>query len=383
LKERVAEMPTKHSNRRVLLCLAIGLLASTFGTTQVEASTSPSPSPSASSSGSSSAASGVPAQDPKVVTFGVQTATAKEVDTRGLFSYGATPGAQFVDHVAFINYSVNPIDITVYPSDAYNTADDGFALLTADERSKDAGSWIRLGINGNKLHLDGRTSKGPFIRILKVTLSVPSNANPGDHTGGIVASYQGLATTTQGDKIKLNQRVASRVLIRVSGPLHPKLEIQGMTAKWDGPWTPFGSGHVDVSYRIYNSGNVRLAGQQQLSIKGWAGSSVAKPGDFALLLPDNTVNTRITVKRVFPGFRLKVTAKVQPLAAAGDPPILAHMATATVIVWAIPWTGIACVLLVLLAAWGYRQRRRRKRLPPKEPPAASPPREPVSSGGAR
>jgi LPXTG-motif cell wall-anchored protein len=368
-------MTTHRSPRPRALQLLIGISAALVAaavTVPAEAATSsPSPSPSASSS----------AATPQPVTFGVQTATATAIDARGLFSYGVTPGATLIDHVAFVNYSVKPIDITVYPADAYNTPDDGFALLTQQEHSKDAGSWIKLGISGQKLRLPGRLAKGPYIRIVTVTLHVPADADPGDHTAGIVASFQGLAKTSQGDVIKLNQRVGTRVLVRVSGPLHPGVSIQGLTAGWGGSWAPLGSGHVDVSYRVHNSGNVRLAGVQQLTVKGWVGSTKVGPGNFALLLPDNTVNTQIAVKHIFPGFRVKVTVRVQPVAAPGDAPLLAHVATATTTVWAIPWTGLACILLVLLGGWWLLRRRRRKTQQPKPPIAGQrkPTREAVAA----
>jgi hypothetical protein len=359
--------------RRVsrMLVLLIGALVAAFLGAPLAAGTTSSPgaSPSTSPSGSPGAAAGI-VQNPKAVTFGVQTATAAGIDKRGVFSYGATPGATLVDHVAFVNYSVKPIEVTVYPADAYNTPDDGFALLTQTQGSKDAGSWIRLELLSQTLHLRGRAPNGrPYVRIVTVDLHVPADANPGDHTAGIVASFLGLAKTSQGDVVKLNQRVGTRVLVRVSGPLHPGFVIQGLRAHWGGPWTPFGSGHVNVSYRVHNNGNVRLAGQQQVTVKGWVGSRIAKPGDFSLLLPDNTVTSRISVKHVFPGFRLKVTVRALPVAAAGDAPLLAHPVVSTVTVWAIPWTGLGCLVLVLLCVLGIRRWRRRK--PPAPAPAAA------------
>ena len=125
------------------------------------------------------------------------------------------PGQEIVDRVAVTNYSEIPLDFQVYATDAYTTQDGGFALLTADGRPRDVGAWIAL---------DSGTYQVPAGHRLDIPFRVvvPDNATPGDHArGGIVASVTTRRSDATGQQVDLDQRVAARVYLRVSGPAAP------------------------------------------------------------------------------------------------------------------------------------------------------------------
>ena len=83
----------------------------------------------------------VPAKK-NVVTFGTQTSSATKPDGRGIYLFGATPGARIEDHVAVINYSDQTATFLIRGDDAVNTPQGGFAALPIYERSHDLGTWI-------------------------------------------------------------------------------------------------------------------------------------------------------------------------------------------------------------------------------------------------
>src|SRR5262249_4671878 len=185
--------------------------------------------------------------------FGVQPAGPAKPDARSRFTYSVTPGATLVDHLAVRNYSAGPLRLKVYASDAFNTPDGGFDLLTAGKRSTGVGAWVVSDVAQVVV-----PSKGTAI--VPFQLSVPANATPGDHIGGIVAALRTIRNAGNGKKVTIEDRVGARIYLRVAGALHGALRVEDLRAGYDGTVNPFGHGRVTVNYVIHNVGNVRLSG---------------------------------------------------------------------------------------------------------------------------
>lgn len=113
-----------------------------------------------------------PAEGPQAQTFGIQPAGATEPDSRGTFSYAATPGAVVKDHVAVWNYSDQPLTLRLYPADAFNTDSGGYDVLPEGRPSGAAGTWL-------KAAADSLTLPARSRQIVPFTLAVPADATPG------------------------------------------------------------------------------------------------------------------------------------------------------------------------------------------------------------
>lgn len=129
---------------------------------------------------------------------------------------------------------MNRSDTTIRPevcaSDALTTPSGGIDLLTADKKPSDVGSWFTT--KSTTLTLKSQQSTTvPF------TLTVPADATPGDHYGGVVTS---LVTETQGKTVRLDHRLGSRLYLRVNGPLTPALTVGGLHATYRGTLDPAG-----------------------------------------------------------------------------------------------------------------------------------------------
>src|SRR5262249_23454429 len=225
----------------------------------------------------------------------VQPAGPAKPDARPRFSYSVTPGATLVDHLAVRNYSPGPLRLQVYASDAFNTPDGGFDLLTAGKRSIGVGAWVVSDVA--QVVVPGRgTTIVPF------QLAVPANATPGDHVGGIVASLRTIRTAGNGKKVAIEDRVGARVYLRVAGQLHGALGVEGLRADYDGTVNPFGRGQVTVSYQIHNVGNLRLSGHQTVRVTGWFGQAALATGlpEVPELLPGGSMRVSVVVPKVFP-----------------------------------------------------------------------------------
>ncbi|PSL52217.1 uncharacterized protein DUF916 [Saccharothrix carnea] len=292
-----------------------------------------------------------PAASAAPATFGVRPATAQAPDTRSAFTYSATPGAVVRDHVAVSNVANDPVTLRVYASDAFNTPDGGFDLLAAGREPVDVGKWSVLE-RGEVLVAPRSTVIVPF------TLTVPANATPGDHTGGIVASLTTEASGADGQRVAVEQRVGARVHLRVSGDLRPSLSIEDLTASYDGSF--FGRGDTTVGYVVRNTGNVRLGGKQSVRVETPWGAGTDAPGlaDLPELLPGNTFRVTTTVPGVLPAGWLDALVRVEPVAPQGTEAPAAVDASVTTA--AVPWL-LVVVLLLVLAYVVFRRVRRARR----------------------
>jgi hypothetical protein len=316
-----------------------------------------SPSPNPSSSSTSKGAAPSTTSSPKAV-YGLGPASATGLDRRSRFKWSAGPGGTLQDHVAVVNSGTAPLTLDLYARDAVNQPDGSLGLQTKATKPIDAGSWITLEIphGASTLTVPARSTV-----IVPVSLAVPRNASPGDHTGGVIVSLTAESTSTGKQVVapNLEQRVAVPVAIRIAGVLQPKLSVQSLSASYGQTLNPVGGGHATVTYKVVNTGNVNLGGHEAVSIRGLFGSTMhAKAPDVPVLLPGNSVVESVSVHGVLPEFLMSGHVTITPLAASGDvdPGLIATSGSKHF--WAVPWLLLGIIALLLL---GWRQRRRRKR----------------------
>ncbi|WP_407344671.1 hypothetical protein [Pengzhenrongella phosphoraccumulans] len=307
------------------------------------------------------AASPSPADGPALASFGIGPAGLERPDARAFLSYSAGPGAVIYDHVAIINQAVTPIDLDVYSGDVL-MADGGLAVTARDQETTGAGAWIAVDAAATVQVPAQSVETGLGYTIVPFSITVPADAEPGDHLGGIVAS---LVTVGQGGEnapsIALEQRVAARVYIRVEGELAPGLEVVDVTATYRAG-AAVGPGAMRVSYTVRNTGNVRLAVEPSVHVAGAFGllgrGAVGERADE--ILPGGEVRVTTTVADVWAlGYEsVVVSARAVAPTAGSDPGV--GTVTATTVVAAIPWIVLAALGLVI-GAVAYRAIRVRRR----------------------
>jgi hypothetical protein len=361
--------------RRWFLALMAAGLATLFAASAAQAAA---PSTPAGSSSSPSVAAKTKAPQTPTAAFGIQPSAATKVDGRSAFNYGMTPGASLSDHVALVNIGTQPLKVDLYPEDAISTDKGEFSLAAADAKLTSAGAWIKIDAPA-QVTLPPRNAKGPSVTIFPFTLKIPANASPGDHAGGLVVSLRSTAESG-GAKVKqnLDQRVGTRVYIRVSGPVRPALTIEGLHGSFGvngTPVNPAGSGTVNMTYTVHNTGNVILGANQAASVSSWFGASAQAKGLGAIppLLPGASLVVHATVKGVYPGIRLTAKVKLSPTVPTGavDPGVTT--ASASVSLWAIPWPLVVIVLLILCGVGYLAWRRWGPHKPKGNPPPAPKP----------
>src|SRR5450432_78525 len=381
--------PRTTGSRLSTLAVAVSMAALApalgAGTTASAATTVRTPSPSAGTP-NGSAAKTPAATPPPEVTWGIGPASVGGASQRPYFSFGVTPGAQASDRVAVLNYSLTPLSLNIYAVLADNSVDTGaIGFVGQTDAPSDVVTWLTVGSSRPQLvTVPGRpnASSPPGQVILPVKLLVPLNAQPGDHVGGIVAALTASASKdSNGENINLEQRVVTRVYVRVSGSLQPKLQISNLHASYHEKGLTLGAGSVLVSYTLRNTGNVRVVANQVVHVSGLlGGSKKVVPASIAQLLPGGSANVSVVVHGVWPTVLVHPHVTVTQSAFPGDvDPVLAKLSASTW-TWAVPWLLLAIIVLVVALLWWRHQRNRRLRAPAPSNHAAS---VPISSGRHR
>lgn len=288
-------------------------------------------------------------------SFGVQPAGPKKPDARPNLTYrGVKPGQRLFDHVAIVNISNFPVTLSIYPADAFNTKDGGFDVLRQGQKSTDLGSWVKL--KRNTVTVPARSA---FITPIELT--VPKNAEPGDHAAAIIASLRSRVKDSKGNVVNRDDRVGTRLYVRVAGKLSPKLELERRAAAFDAE--NLFKGKATVTYTLRNTGNVRLTANQSLRVSGLFGTSSSAPDLPALpeLLPGSEITFTEPVKGVIPTFFNTAHITIDPVSVTGNIDPATAQVTGSSRFTALSWPGLAALLLLLLVGLRYLVRWRRRR----------------------
>jgi hypothetical protein len=288
------------------------------------------------------------------VTWSVQPADASGPDGRAWVEQSLDPGDAAVEHLAVHNFSDREVAFRLTAADGFFNENGRFNILPSDQNSVAAGTWIDL---------PETVTVGPAATaVVPFTITVPDEAEPGDHAAGVAASIMSTSTG-DGATVGVESRVGFRVMTRVTGDLKPSAEIAAITTDYRTSWNPFSPGTLTVDFDVVNTGNTRLritgvveAGGRQVSYP-----PEAEPQE---LLVGDTRHFSVVVDEVWPTFAVPVSVRATPevIVVGGEAPELAPL-QAEATAWAIPWPQILVVagiaLLVGALVWGRLRSRRR------------------------
>jgi len=297
--------------------------------------------------------------------FGVKPYNAPGAPVRAGFSFSLSPGQSIRDAVVLSNPGPQPKSFYLYGADAYTEPiGGGYALTRRADRVTDAGGWISLPVAQY-------TVPATTAAIVPVTINVPADATPGDHSAGIVAEAVIPSTSVQqGHGLVVVQRVASRVYIRVAGALHPGLSITNFSVKASRP--ALGTDHALVVFTLANNGNVRVQ-LDKVSVKvtglvfTLARSAISRPaanqpaqatGFPDQILPGGKIVFSRAFNHLLPVGPLSVSARADGEEAQGGAAVHGSSSVGFI---ALPWLPIGLVILAVVLAVVWRGVRRRRR----------------------
>ena len=268
------------------------------------------------------------------VTWTVRTASNSFGADRSSFSYNVNPGGSLKDALVVANRGKKPVKLAVYASDGFTTSTGQLDLRGRAEKQSGVGAWV----SSSRTTLTvaaGATVTVPF------TVTLPSNATPGDHVGGIITS---LTAPDASETVNVERRLGIRITMRVGGDLSPALAIENPHLSYDG-------GRATLDYTLHNTGNATQSADQAAKVTGpfgWFASAAGAIPAAPELLPGETWNVSVPVRDVTAAFWLtgKVTVTPKLTDASGSTTSLKPV-TATARAWAVPWLFAALIVLLV------------------------------------
>ncbi len=189
------------------------------------------------------------------VNFGIRPArsVAAAVPDRGYFTHTLEPGAQANDVAVVLNGSSDPVNLTLYAADGITAINGSVAFGGASDEHHGTRHWLSAGVSELNL-APGESLSVPF------TISVPSDALPGDHVAGWVVEGPPKTGGSGGVNLTVLERVGVAVVVRVPGPVHEQLILGTMCLNQE-----TGSHYVEMT--VGNAGNVLTTGVGSLRIE--------------------------------------------------------------------------------------------------------------------
>ena len=283
-----------------------------------------------------------------------------DANQRQYFILEGKPGQTLQDGLAISNYTDHAITYDVYGADGYNTPVDGqFALREVTFPMTGVGIWIRPLYPS--VTVPARTAT-----VIPVAITIPANATPGDHVGGVSGLDTAVESVKQQGNIQVGIKrvVAARLYLHVDGTAVGGLTVTGLHASLPSPFPAYlsdadGSVHATVT----NSGNLLQTPKAHVTAKGLFGTMLDKTVQLPQILPGQSIDFSAAWAHVPPfeigSVKLEVTDDtVQP----------AVTSSASVSVTVISWYSLLIVALLLGGAIaGLVFRRRRNRPQPSRP----------------
>jgi hypothetical protein len=273
---------------------------------------------------------------------------------RAFFDYALAAGETVTDAIEVENRGDAPLTLQVYAADAFTTGSGTIDLAAGGTTPTDSGGWVTVS-QPTVTVAPGRKVAVPF------TVTVPAGAEPGDHPAGLVTS---LTSGNGSTGVAVERRLGSRLYVRVPGNLAPAAAVDGVSASYAGTVNPVGSGSVEVTYRLTNTGNVRITPGETVQVRGLWGlltSSGTTAAPMPDILPGSTITRTVRVDGVWPLLLAGAAVTVTPTPSTGAVPGLGTPVGASATVWALPWPQLVVVVLVvgLVLGWSFAVRHRR------------------------
>jgi hypothetical protein len=293
-----------------------------------------------------------------IISWSIVGATPKGPDGRYQFAYNnIKPGTVIKDWVEIFNRSTRAAAFELYGTDAAGTTPgNSLIYLEPSQKPKDIGKWTTVFASTTQPNAAQASyvMPGGTGVIEPFTISVPLNATPGDHTGGLMFQVGVPRVAANGNVVTTYSRIALPIELRVTGPLHSALQVQSMSTSFNDSINPFGTGSATISYSVVNNGNVRMSGTQVLKVSGPFGiSSIVTPPHLPTILPGDSIRVTTTIGGLYPAGPFSATATVTPqwppTSVQANLPLMTASSSASF--FAVPWALL--VLIVLLAGGGY------------------------------
>lgn len=287
------------------------------------------------------------------VTWMVRPSDGEREDGRSWVEQELEAGESVTEHLVVRNLSSAAVTFQLSAADGYFTDTGRFNMLTADQTSVGAGTWIEIQDTVD-------VPSGADV-IVPFTVTVPDDATPGDHPAGVAAAIRSGGE----QQVGVESRVGFRVMTRVTGELTPSVaaSVQGT---YQGSWNPFEPGRLAVDYSVANTGNTRLSVAPRITATALFGlvTFTVAGDEIVEIAPGETRSAAIRIPQAWPLF--VYTAEVVPdtavVGTGEDAALEVPPAEADAAIVAFPGPQLIALLIAAVLLWLlWRDRSRRER----------------------
>lgn len=296
-------------------------------------------------------------------TVGITPAFPSEENPRtaAIFIHTIKPGESASDGILVVNNTKETRTVNLGVVDSSASVDGSFSCKQNTEKQTKVGTWISL--EKKSVELAAGTNE-----IVKLAITVPKDAGPGEHGGCITAQDTKSYGAKKGSGVLLGFRSAVRVAITVPGKIVKELSIVRIETK------RLAGGNYSVSPVAKNSGNVSLDVQTRAQLVSKLGQQTPIKDDAKYpIMPGATMGWPYVFERPFWGgfyrARVSISYNANPADGLGENMgAVKKVRAESGYFFMIPAPqamavyAAAVLLLVGLPLWRLRKRRIRKGL---------------------
>ncbi len=283
------------------------------------------------------------------LTWGIAPANNDHGEGRPNFAYTAQPGEQIADGIILTNQGTSELTLAITTADGYTTSDGRLDLYPGDVPVQALGAWVVPEVEEVNI-APGQSTQVDFH------VNVPTDAAPGDHTGGILSVH----SASDGANLQFDRRMALRIHVRIPGDSEVELQASNVRLEQPPSLNPFAPTGLAVTYDVTNTGDLRTYYLETLAVSGPFGLAASSAQHTAEeILPGSTITRTATLDGVWALGLTNVDLTVAPHATSGEIGQARSLSNSVV---AIPWGGAVALLLLsaLSVLLGVRSARRSK-----------------------
>lgn len=285
--------------------------------------------------------------DDAKTSWAVAPADAEGPDGRRVMELEADPGETIDEHFAVTNLSTHEATFSLRAADGYVNDKGRFNTIPSDQESVASGTWAEL---------PGQVTLAPKqTAVIPLRITVPANAEPGDHAAGVSASILTMTKDKAGSSVGIESRVGFRLTVTVTGEVRAAAAISDIETRYDTNWNPGRPGSGTVSFILRNEGNVRFLGEGVLRIAGREIAFPAADEPRQEMLPGDERSFTLPVADLWPTLIVRGSVDVEaqvvgPMSETAEVPPVSARAEIIAVPWpqAVVALGAAMIIAALL-----------------------------------
>jgi hypothetical protein len=207
--------------------------------------------------------------------------------TRSYYVLNLAPGQTKTLGFRIINSGQAAGSVSLYPVDATTGASSGMVFRTHSDPRRDVGAWISL--STPQAALNANSNQDATFQI-----SVPPDARPGQHFGGITAEGVEMQQTTSKNQhfvIKVHHLYVMAVQVNLPGPTVEQVSVDGMQAGG-------ANSYQSLQLHLKNTGTTLVSGKGDLQVSDASGNLLQNlPIALDSFLPDTSISYPVFVQK--------------------------------------------------------------------------------------